>query len=213
MAKAATITHDTSAQAGPGGWMVMASEIRRRFRRHRAELKASLLERPTLVKPQLGERLHGMLTAQRYVATQYPYRIAKLSRRQVPPLSTVYVEPRAQALHDPSSPRQYRELPDLASLTPITPTEMIKRHRHSLVVGAPGSGKSTLLRQIVGGSAEWWTNRETPKVGDEPDIGAAVAIRTMATDLLRGAPWLESIAFAEHRAPGTPGSPRGAGDL
>ncbi|WP_162907739.1 serine protease [Allorhizocola rhizosphaerae] len=184
MAKARAISYDASSGAGEqGGWLVPASEIRHRFKRHEVRLKAGLAARPTLLRPDPGSPLHQMLVAQRVAAARYPYRIAKLTHRPVPPLSMVYVEQRTQVR---------REL-DVSAITPI---QMINRHRHVLVVAGPGGGKSTLLQQLVALSAQWWLRDEPPRAGAEPELGPVVVLRVAATDLLKPSAWYESIARA-----------------
>jgi hypothetical protein len=196
-----------------GGWLISAEEVRAVFRRHHVALESSMLAKPTLIRPRSRDTLHALLVAQRQIAAHYPYKLAQLSRRPVPPLSTVYVEPRTQPRRKPSEVASpggggegdtiriqatdalSSEAADTTSpIVALTPIEMLTRHRHALVVGAPGSGKSTLLRQLVATSAEWWLRDTPPQAGEEPPFGRAVAVRVAATHLLRSDSWYESMA-------------------
>ena len=181
VAKAKAIGYGETGES-PDGWVVPASVIRHCFYQNGVQHKAELSSRPTLIRPDPRSQLSWMLKAQRDVSAKYPYRIAKLTHRPVPPLSMVYVEQRVNG-------------PALDAL-PISPIQMIRKHRHMLVVGGPGGGKSTLLQQVVALSAEWWLRDELPQMGAQPEIGPVVAMRVSAADLLRPEAWDESIARA-----------------
>jgi hypothetical protein len=171
---------------GNSAYMIPAWEIRKSFREHRRLLRAHMRDRPPLVRPRPGTMLHSLVTAQREAAERYPYQVAKLTRREPPPLSAVYVEQRTR-----SSTARGGE-PVL-----INPVELLHRHRNALIVGGPGGGKSTLLQQLVAASADWWL-REPGGVSepDETPLGRVVAVRAAAQGLLGGDAWFTALARA-----------------
>ncbi|MEU4424688.1 trypsin-like peptidase domain-containing protein [Actinoplanes sp. NPDC024001] len=165
---------------GNSAYLIPSWEIKRSFRLHKRLLRAHMRDLPALERPRAGSPLHMLLTAQREVAKRYPYRVATLTRRDPPPLSSVYVEQRTR-----SSTRR--------SLV-ISPVELLHRHRNALIVGSAGGGKSTLIQQLVAASADWWLR--DPDATAEPPLGRVVAVRAAAQDLLGGGPWYASLARA-----------------
>lgn len=177
---------------GNSAYMIPVYEIKRTFRLNKSVLRSHMRDLPRLVRPRPGDPLHVLLTAQREVAKRYPYRVATLTRRDPPPLSSVYVEQRARA----TSGRASDEKPLV-----LTPPEMLHRHRNALIIGGPGGGKSTLVQQLVAASADWWLRDHAVGNGDEPNateppLGRVVAVRAAAQDLLGDGAWYESLARA-----------------
>jgi hypothetical protein len=167
---------------GNSAYMIPAWQIRGLFRRRKSDLRAHMRDRPALVRPRPRTPLHTLLTAQREVAQRYPYRVAGLTRRDPPPLSSVYVEQRTRS----SSTTE--------TAVAISPIELFHRHRNALIVGGPGGGKSTLIQQLVAASAAWWLDDSQPT--KRPPLGPVVAVRAAAQDLLGHGPWYESLARA-----------------
>jgi hypothetical protein len=181
---------------GESGFVLPSGTVASFFRKHQRLLTTHMRSRPPLTRPRAGSPLHRMLRAQREVAKHYPYRLAQLTRRAAPPLSTIYVEQRTEARGPGAKPviGAAPAPPDV-----ISPIQMLRRHRNALVLGGPGGGKSTLLQQLVAECAAWWLRPEEAMVdaGDgEPAMGRVVAIRATATDLLGQRAWFESVALA-----------------
>jgi hypothetical protein len=168
---------------GNSAYMIPAWEIKKSFRLHKRLLRAHMRDLPALVRPRPGSSLHMLLTAQREVAKRYPYRVTSLTRRDPPPLSSVYVEQRTRANH-----------PARGKPLVISPVELLHRHRNALIVGGAGGGKSTLIQQLVATSADWGLREPNGK--DEPPLGRVVAVRAGAQDLLDGSAWFTSLARA-----------------
>ncbi|MDG4821531.1 trypsin-like peptidase domain-containing protein [Asanoa sp. WMMD1127] len=169
---------------GESGAMIRGNIILSTYTEHRSVLGEHRRARPPLHRPARGTPLHRMLRAQREVAKRYPYKLAQLTRRAAPPLSTVYVEQRTESWSIGSEPEVIR------------PAEMLRRHRNVLVVSGPGGGKSTLLLQLVADCAQWWLRDEPAGPDDEPEIGRVVAVRTTAADLLGARSWSDSLALS-----------------
>ncbi|GIE99965.1 serine protease [Paractinoplanes rishiriensis] len=171
---------------GSSAYMIPAWEIKKSYRLHKAVLRAHMRDLPTLVRPRAGTPLHMLLTAQREVAQRYPYRVASLTRREPPPLTSVYVEQRTQ----PHKTRRDLE-PEQ-----ISPIDLLHRHRNALIVSGAGGGKSTLIQQLVATSASWWL--QEPDGAAEPPLGRVVAVYAAAQDLLERGSWPVLLARAVH---------------
>ncbi|GAA1845832.1 serine protease [Asanoa iriomotensis] len=169
---------------GESGAVIRGNVILSTFTEHRSVLGEHRRARPPLVRPARGSPLARMLLAQREVAKRYPYKLAQLTRRAAPPLSTVYVEQRTESWTVGPEPEVIR------------PAEMLRRHRNVLVVSGPGGGKSTLLQQLVADCAQWWLRDAPVGPDDAPEIGRVVAVRTTAADLLGSRSWSESVALS-----------------
>jgi len=182
------------------GFLIKSYVIRERMVRHGRILRAAQPDRPPLRLPEPATPLYRMLRAQREVAKRYPYRLARLSSRPTPPLTTVYVEQRTQARRSAPTGWAAPLAPDEPDV--ISPVEMIHRHRNALVVGDPGGGKSKLLLQPVDECAAWWLGPAPARShapGSDADVsplGPVVAVKSAATDLLGPRPWFESVSAA-----------------
>ncbi len=170
---------------GNTAYVVPMSEIAQSHRRHKPLLSAQMPDLPSLVRPRPGDPLHDLLSAQREAAKRYPYRVATLTQREPPPLSSVYVEQRTSPID--RDPRRR---------TPISPLKMLRLHRNALIVGGPGGGKSTLIQHMVAVSAGWWLSEGRPGPDETPELGRVVAVRVAAQDLLAGNAWYEALAEA-----------------
>ncbi|MEV6345617.1 trypsin-like peptidase domain-containing protein [Actinoplanes sp. NPDC051851] len=173
-------------------WLIDALDFGKRLDHVRGVLGRFTPRKPMLYLPEHGSPLHRMLVAQRRAAEELPYQVVD---GEVP-LSTVFVEQRAESYRTERSRAQVR-----GGTTPLEPsaipaTEMLNRHRNALVVSGPGGGKSTLLQHLVAESAAWWLQPEQPGEGEEPPIGPVVALRCAATRLLTGAGWFDAVAQA-----------------
>lgn len=181
MLKSGRLAHGNSA------YMIPAYEIKRAFRLNKRLLRSHMRDLPRLVPARPASPLHALLTAQREVAKRYPYRVAALTRREPPPLSSVYVEQRTRATASGRSP----DNPPL-----LSPLQMLHKHRNALVIGGPGGGKSTLIQHLVAASADWWLREGDGTGPAEPPLGRVVAVRAAAQDLLGAGAWFESLARA-----------------
>lgn len=180
-----------------GGWLVNGVQIISAMRRHRAAIRTRALAAPPLIRPEQGSWLHRMLLAQREIAKQYPYRLGRLSRRATPALSTVYVEQRAQEWENgQGAARRQKRITERNEPVVISPIEMLRRHRNSLVIGGPGGGKSTLMQQVVAESARWWLGEAAASHEAGPAIGPVVAVRVAATELIGQRPLFDLLADA-----------------
>jgi hypothetical protein len=173
-------------------WFIDALDIEKHLDPLRNQLGRHEPLKSRLFLPEPGTPVHNMLMAQRTVAEKLPYRVVE---GEVP-LSTVYVEQRAEAWTAERTRAVNRGAAAPAEPTVIPANEMLNRHRNALVVSGPGGGKSTLLQHLVSESVAWWLRPDAPGPGEEPPIGPAVAIRCAATRLLRDRPWSEAVAEA-----------------
>jgi trypsin-like peptidase len=173
-------------------WFIDTEDIERYVDRYRNVLDAYEPLRVKLFRPEPGEPLHTMLVAQRAAAEKLPYQVVKGDV----PLSTVYVEQRAEAWRaEQTRARPGRPAP-AAEPSVIQAVEMLQRHRNALVVSGPGGGKSTLLQHLVAESAQWWLRPGQPERGEVPAFGPAVAVRCAASRLIAGRAWYQTIADA-----------------
>ncbi|GIJ45340.1 hypothetical protein Val02_22260 [Virgisporangium aliadipatigenens] len=180
-----------------GAFVVPGTALQEVWRTNRAVIDRGPRTGPKLTRPEPGHPLHTLLRAQRAVARRFPYRIAPLTGRPTPDLTTVYVEQRAQGQRPaPEASGPGLLVPEVAPL--ITPHEMVRKHRNALMVGPPGGGKSTLLLQLAHECAAWWLAADG-STGDEPDLGPVVAVRAAAVDLLTRRGWVEAMASAVNR--------------
>ncbi|MEV6845358.1 trypsin-like peptidase domain-containing protein [Actinoplanes sp. NPDC051411] len=173
-------------------WFVDAEDIEKYLDHFRKVLGAHAPSPVNLFRPEPGDPLHNILTAQRTAAEKLPYQVVKGHV----PLSTVYVEQRAEAWRAEQIRAKLRGAATPAEPSIIPAIEMLQNHRNALVVSGPGGGKSTLLQHLVGESAHWWLAPGQPEGGELPPFGAAVAIRCAATRLLTGKPWYQAVAEA-----------------
>ena len=187
---------------GRNAYVVPVQEIDESYQVHRRRLRSHRRNLPALVRPRVGEPLRDLFAAQQEAAERYPYRVATLTGREPPPLSSVYVEQRTRST-DAGAPA-------------ISPPAMLRKHRNAVIVGGPGGGKSTLIQQMVAASAQWWL----AETADPPPLGRVVAVRAAAQDLVDHswydalaravnadlAEWLDdpltAAAFRQHPAPG-----------
>src|SRR5262249_24399973 len=161
-------------------WYIDGLEVLKAQDRHRHELGRHEPDKPRLIRPEPGHPLHGMLVAQRTLAEELPYRVVEGDD----PLSTVYVQQRAEAWRAEAERAASLNAAVAAEPVVISPYEMLARHRNALIVGGPGGGKSTLLQHLVLESVNWWLRPEPAAQGEEPPFGPAIAIRCLANRLL-----------------------------
>ncbi|MEN3608498.1 trypsin-like peptidase domain-containing protein [Plantactinospora sp. ZYX-F-223] len=177
-----------------GGWIVQATDLALARQRHAALLGRPA--RPTVptFRPAPGTGLYALLTAQVAASESPPYRVVT---GPVPRLSDVYVRQWTQ-------PRLHH-----GGLTPQAEwtehgaeriEDVVRRHRHLLLVGGPGTGKSALLQHLVHQTSAWWLNAD--RSTDAP-FGAVLTIRLPAAALGTARPWLHTIAEAarQHLGP------------
>ncbi|MEU4560484.1 trypsin-like peptidase domain-containing protein [Actinoplanes sp. NPDC023936] len=173
-------------------WLIDALDFEKRLDHIRGVIGRFTPRKPMLYLPEPGSPLHRMLAAQRRVAEELPYQVVE---GEVP-LSTVYVEQRAEAWRAERSRAVVQGAASPLEPSVIPATEMLNRHRNALVVSGPGGGKSTLLQHLVAESAAWWLQPDQPGEGAEPPIGPVVAVRCSATRLLTGVGWFDAVAQA-----------------
>ncbi|WP_197281575.1 trypsin-like peptidase domain-containing protein [Micromonospora sp. NRRL B-16802] len=173
-------------------WFIDALDLEKQFDAYRALLGRFEPRKPRLFLPESRSPLWKMLVAQKTVSERLPYRVVE---GEVP-LSTVYVEQRAESWMAERRGAIARGGSPPVEPSVIPASEMLSRHRNALIVGGPGGGKSTLLQHLVTESAAWWLRPDQPEEGEEPSFGPAVAIRCAATRLLTDRPWYESVADA-----------------
>ncbi|GFJ95240.1 serine protease [Phytohabitans rumicis] len=166
-----------------GGWIVQATDVALVRSGHASALGPPAGPARPRIRPKPGSPLHDLLVAQCRAAERLPYRLVD---GPSPALSTIYVRQRA-------APRYAGPGTDV----PVrSVAEVLRRHRHTLVVGGPGAGKSALVQHIVGETATWWLDAE----GEAPaPYGPALAVRVPATAMLGRRPWLELLAGAVER--------------
>jgi hypothetical protein len=124
---------------------------------------------PAGLQPR-GSELRRYLEAARKPASLHPYMLSPgLSGSPIPALATVYqhqaVVDRTQATADagPNTPRATES--DVGTQTPLAFEELLKRHRHVLLLGGPGLGKSSLLRHFTAAAATaWLKDRAVPYI-------------------------------------------------
>lgn len=162
---------------GRSAYVVPVQEIDESFQAHRRRLRSHRRNLPALVRPRPGEPLRDLFAAQQEAAERYPYRVATLTGREPPALSSVYVEQRTRSTE--------------AGAPAISPSAMLRKHRNTVIVGGPGGGKSTLIQQMVAASAQWWL----ADTADPPPLGRVVAVRAAAQDLVDGS-WYDALARA-----------------
>jgi Trypsin-like peptidase domain len=173
-------------------WYIDGLDVRKAQADNRRRIGHHQPDKPRLYRPEPGHPLHGMLVAQGRVAEELPYQVVQGDV----PLSTIYVEQRTEAWRAElaRATAGYGNAPP--EPTPISPYEMLARHRNALVVGGPGGGKSTMLQHLVLESVEWWRKPEPAERGEEPPFGPAIAIRCPAARLLTGTAWADAVADA-----------------
>ncbi|GAA4463891.1 serine protease [Phytohabitans houttuyneae] len=169
---------------GPrGGWIVQATDVALVRSSHAAVLGPPADPTHPRLRPAPGSALHDLLVAQRRAAERLPYRLVD---GPAPPLSTIYVRQRAAPRY--AGPR---------SDVPVrSVSEVLRRHRHTLVVGGPGAGKSALVQHIVAETAGWWLDGGGEAAAP---YGPALTLRVPATAMLGRRPWLELLAGAVER--------------
>jgi hypothetical protein len=169
---------------GPrGGWIVQATDVALVRASHARVLGPRVEPVAPRIRPGRGSPLHDLLVAQCRAAERLPYRLVD---GPAPPLSTVYVRQRAAPRY--AAPGRDAPVRSVA--------DVLRRHRHTLVVGGPGAGKSALVQHIVAETAGWWLDPhgETPA-----PYGPALALRVPAAAMLGRQPWLELLAGAVER--------------
>ncbi|MCW6006478.1 trypsin-like peptidase domain-containing protein [Micromonospora sp. CPCC 205371] len=169
---------------GPrGGWIVQATDVALVRASHARVLGPRVEPAAPRIRPRRGSPLHDLLAAQCRAAELLPYRLVD---GPAPPLSTIYVRQRAAPRY--AAPGRDAPVRSVA--------DVLRRHRHTLVVGGPGAGKSALVQHIVAETAAWWLDPsgETPA-----PYGPALALRVPAAAMLGRQPWLELLAGAVER--------------
>ncbi|MEH1129849.1 trypsin-like peptidase domain-containing protein [Micromonospora sp. CPCC 206061] len=169
---------------GPrGGWIVQATDVALVRASHARVLGPRVEPAAPRLRPGRGSPLHDLLVAQCRAAERLPYRLVD---GPAPPLSTVYVRQRAAPRY--AAPGRDAPVRSVA--------DVLRRHRHTLVVGGPGAGKSALVQHIVAETAAWWLDAAS----DAPaPYGPALALRVPAAAMLGRQPWLELLAGAVER--------------
>jgi hypothetical protein len=157
-----------------GGWLTQVTDLALARRQHSHLLGAPPPRRMPTLAPEPGTPLHDLLSAQQRASERMPYRLVD---GPAPPLSAVYVRQRAAP----------RKASDAEQAWTRSIREVLRRHRHALVVGGPGAGKSALVQRIVGETASWWLSADRQQA---PPFGPLLTLRLPATAFRQRKPWL-----------------------
>ncbi|GIG87114.1 serine protease [Plantactinospora endophytica] len=170
-----------------GGWIVQATDLAVSRRRHAARLGRPARPSIPTFRPAPGSGLFALLSAQVAASESPPYRIVT---GPVPRLSDVYVrqwtQPRSQHSGSTSDAEWTGHGAERIE-------DVVRRHRHLLLVGGPGTGKSALLQHLVHRTSAWWLADDRDA---EAPFGAVLTIRLPAAALGTTRPWLRTIAEA-----------------